>query len=204
HRPVWPVVGSQVVARGDMLTLTLPVTDPDRTNLPVSWYPLEGPAADVVDGNNPSAVNALSFVPGKVGNGVQFGAGSFIDIPHSANLANQRFTLEAWARPDGPGPNNDQFGSTIVEKGIAGGSQVSAKLGWSRQGTPFWFGFGNFPAETVFSSGTFAPGQFHHVAGTYDGTTFRLFVDGTPQGQLTLTKPVTYDASIPWTIGSTS
>src|SRR5262249_42749396 len=30
------------------------------------------------------------------------------------------------------------------------------------------------------------------------------FVDGTPQGQLTLTKPVTYDASIPWTIGSTS
>src|SRR5262249_20564088 len=34
-----------------------------------------------------------------------------VDIPDSASLDNQRFTLTAWARPDGPGANNDAYGS---------------------------------------------------------------------------------------------
>ncbi|MCI0682029.1 MAG: LamG domain-containing protein, partial [Gemmataceae bacterium] len=169
----------------------------------VSWWGMEASATDVAGANNPSATNAISFVTGKVGSGVTLGSGGFIDIPHAVDLANQRFTLDAWVRPDGAGPNNDEFGSVIVQKGLApGAAAVSASLWWSALDSRFRFGFGAFTTERIVSTNTFTTGQFYHVAGTYDGATFQLFVNGVLEGQMALAKTISYDAAIPWTIGS--
>src|SRR5262249_45632855 len=95
-------------------------------DMPVSWYPFNTFARDIVDSNQPSATSGLNLnVAGKVGFGAAFSTGSFVDIPHAANLANQQFTLDAWVRPDGAGPNNDTLGSVIIEKGLTG-TTVSA------------------------------------------------------------------------------
>jgi len=176
----------------------------------VAWYRMNGNANDTAalgGFNNPSATNAISFVAGKVGQGVTFGTGGYIDIPHSPALANQQFTIDAWVKPNGPGPNNDFWGSVIVQKGLSlpvGHTDQSVSIWWSAQQNKFIFGFGNSSTDRIVSSSTFPPGAFYHVAATYDGKTFKLYVNGALEGQMALSKTITYDSSIPWTIGSTA
>jgi hypothetical protein len=94
----------------------------------VGWWPGDSNGNDIVGGNNPSAVNAVDFVPGEVRNGFRFGSQGGIQIPDSSNLKNQQFTWIAWARPDGPGPNNDENGSVIVTQND--GRIALANLQW--------------------------------------------------------------------------
>ncbi len=170
----------------------------------VSWWPFDGSTADIQDGNSASATSGVSFTAGRVDDGLSLASGGFVDVAHTANLANQRFTIAAWVRADGAGPNNDAFGSVIVAKQKsppAGNTDVPIWLTWSAATNQFQFGFGNVSTQRIFSAQTFPSGQFHHVAGTYDGSAFQLFVDGTLQGQFNLVKTIEYDAAIPWTIG---
>ena len=145
----------------------------------ISWYRMEGTASDEYGANHPSATNNLSFVAGEVGQGVSVGSGGFIDIANSASLAQQRITLDAWARPNGPGPNNDAAGSIIVGKNIDA-NDVAVQIAWSAQSGGF-FRF-NFFGGSIVSPGTFPAGVFYHVAGTYDGAAYRLYVNGVLQG----------------------
>lgn len=173
----------------------------------LSSYAFEGDANDVSGHNDPSATSGISFVDGQSGQGVTFAPGGYIDIPHSEDLALQRFTVSAWARADGAGPNNDQYGSVILAKGLPVPlAEHRVQLGWSAVSNRFWFGFGDVSRDDgiIYSERVYGPGEFHHVAGTYDGETFRLFVDGHLEGTLALVKTIVYDATVPWTIGSTA
>jgi uncharacterized repeat protein (TIGR01451 family) len=181
----------------------------DPSSLPnmVAWWPMDGNPLDLWASHNPSATNAITFVPGMVGQGVTFGTGGYIDIPHSPALANQQFTIDAWVKPQGPGPNNDFWGSVIVQKGRSaptGYTDVPIALWWSAQQQKFIFGFGNHNTERIVSTSTFPAGQWYHVAATYDGQTFKLYVNGMLEGTMVLVKTIVYDPAIPWTIGSTA
>ncbi|MFS8888390.1 LamG domain-containing protein [Synechococcus sp. R55.1] len=173
----------------------------------VAWYRMDGNANDSGGSNNPSATNAISFVAGKDGQGVTFSPGSYIEIPHSSALANQQFTIDAWVKPQGPGPNNDFWGSVIVQKGLSaptGYTDVPISLWWSAQQQKFGFTFGNMNTDQIVSSSTFPAGQWYHVAATYDGSTMKLYVNGNLEASKPFTSSITYDPSIPWTIGSTA
>jgi uncharacterized repeat protein (TIGR01451 family) len=169
----------------------------------VSWWTGDGSTSDALGLNHPSAANGVSFVAAQVGTGFTFGQGGYIDIPASASLANQQFTWSAWARPDGAGPNNDFEGNVIVEQDIDG-SHVSVSLSWRATDNRFVFAVGDIQsAELITSQHAFAAGQFYFVTGTYDGSTFKLFVNGALEGQLAEAKTVPY-SSISWTIGAAS
>jgi len=173
----------------------------------VAWWPMDGNPLDLWASNNPSATNTITFVPGMVGTGVTFGTGGYIDIPHSAALANQQFTIDAWVKPQGPGPNNDFWGSVIVQKGLpppTGSTNVPISLWWSAQQQKFIFGFGNINTERIVSTATFPAGQWYHVAASYDGSVFKLYVNGALEAQMALVKTIVYSPLIPWTIGSTA
>jgi len=180
----------------------------------VAWYWMDGNAYDTAalgGYNNPSATNAISFVAGKDGQGVTFGSGGYIDIPHSPALANQQFTIDAWVKPRGPGPNNDFWGSVIVQKGLplpAGHTAQSVSLWWSSNQQKFLFGIGTSspPTNVAVSSNTFPATNtnWYHVAATYDGSTMKLYVNGNLEASKPFTSSITYDPSIPWTIGSTA
>ena len=180
----------------------------------VAWYWMDGNAYDTAalgGYNNPSATNAISFVAGKDGQGVTFGSGGYIDIPHSPALANQQFTIDAWVKPNGaplaPASNNDFWGAVIVQKGLSaptGYTNVPISLGWSAQQQKFVFTFGNQTTDRIVSSSTFPAGQWYHVAATYDGSTMKLYVNGNLEASKPFTSSITYDSKIPWTIGSTA
>jgi hypothetical protein len=168
----------------------------------VSWWTGDTDESDLYGLNDPSAVNAVSLVPAEVLDGFTFGTEGYIDIPPSSTLANQKFTWAAWVMPDGIGPNNDDIGSVIIEQGIDD-FHVAVALHWrANPDYRFVFMFGDTSTELIFSNDTFPPGVFYFVAGTYDGSTFRLYVNGVLEGTYSEKKTIPYSTET-WDIGST-
>ena len=168
----------------------------------VSWWPGDRNEHDVLGGNNPSQVVAVTLVPGEVLKGFTFGTDGYIQIPNASNLANQQFTWAAWVRPDGPGPDNDSYGNVIVAKEVGAGSDdFSVWLLWRATDNRFLFSFGDIFLEIFASTDAFPAGAFYFVAATYDGSTFQLFVNGVQEGSFAEAKTVPY-SSQPWMIGS--
>lgn len=162
---------------------------------------MENPVIDIVGGVLPLATNALSFVPGEVGGGVSLGTAGYIDLANFAAWETPQFTWEAWVRWDGQGPTEDFAGSIILENCVNGsfGYALSARALDNR----FVFtcaGNGASPPSLLVSSNTYTPGRFYHVAGSYDGEIFNLYVNGSLQGQLTSRFPLTWGPF--WSIGA--
>lgn len=166
----------------------------------VSWWTGDVDENDVIGGNNPQAVAAVTLVSGEAKTGFTFGTQGYIEIPAASTLANQQYTWAAWVRPDGPGPNNDSYGSVIVEQDVDGTVAVIDLL-WRATDGRFLFIFGNISSQLIISTDAFATGNFYYVAGTYDGSTFRLFVNGVLEGSVTQATTIAYNSN-PWTIGS--
>ena len=121
----------------------------------VNWWTGDSDESDLYGVNNSSAVNAVTLVPAEVVDGFTFGTGGYIDIPASKSLANQKFTWNAWVMPAGAGPNNDQYGSVIIEQGIDD-FDVSVALHWrANPDYRFAFYFGNVNSEVIYSNDTF-------------------------------------------------
>lgn len=103
------------------------------------------------------------------------------------------YTLEAWHEPDRSGD------MTIVEQGGAGSLLL-------RDGHPV---FRQTDTDVVAPS-ALAPGTWHHVAGTWDGHTARLYLDGALVASGTATTPpsgastvyIGYGAHAPWFAGT--
>jgi hypothetical protein len=165
----------------DSVSLVVLACVPPPSGL-VAWWQMEGSVTDIVSGIVPIATNALSFVPAEVGRGVSLGTGGYIDIPPSPLLESQRFTWETWARWDGPGPTEDSAGSVILENALNGtfGYALSARASDHR----FVLTCGTIFSSAAVSSNIFTQGVFYHVAASYDGATFKLYVNGILEAQL--------------------
>jgi Concanavalin A-like lectin/glucanases superfamily len=163
----------------------------------VSWYRMEGDTTDWLNANDPSNTSGVSFVAGEVGQGVSLASGGFIDIADSPSLQVQPLTLDAWVRPDGPGPNDDAAGSIIVGKNFDADA-VSVQIAWTTQsGGRFRF---NFYGGSIVSADPFPAGAFYFVVATYDGSTFSLYVNGALEGSASVSETIPY-STVPWTIG---
>src|SRR5262249_29411186 len=125
----------------------------------------------------------------------------FGDIADSPSLELQQFTVDAWVRPDGPGPNDDAGGSNIVTKNNTANDVDPFTLAWNTAGH---FRLVVFDGANVAidSTDTFPAGVFYHVAATYDGATFRLYVNGVLEGSYALATTFTYNTLQPWVIGA--
>jgi autotransporter-associated beta strand protein len=129
-----------------------------------------------------------------------------VNINHSAslNLPNT-FTLEAWVKVDPSVTSSNRWG--IVSKALwvsGGGATSTSGLGYGidiEYGRPrFFLGRSDSAWASAHSGSMVTTGSWIHIAGTYDGATARLYINGV----LTASSNTTnfWNNSAPLTIGS--
>ena len=140
----------------------------------VSWWPGDGDASDVVDGNPGTLMGAATTAPSFVRQGFKFGGvpSDVVLVGNPSNLQLQSFTIEAWISRS----------ATTVSSFTAGGGVV------------FGYGLGGY-ALGVLDAGNLILTQvgvslvisdtltvtdlnFHHVAVTKSGSTVIFYLDG--------------------------
>ena len=133
-------------------------------------------------------------VPGASGGALRFDGGSLVRLPPAPEFAVPRLTVEAVVRA-GSSPGNFQYivsrgshecvaGSYGLYTGAAGGMAIYA------------FDGSRYVVSAIARPTDVWDGEWHHVAGTFDGDELRLFVDGHPVGDpLKVQMHIEYDPS---------
>ena len=174
----------------------------------VSWWPGEGNYDDIVNGNTGTSAGAVTFVSGKVDQAFNFNgaSNSYITLPNNPNMqpTSNQLTIDAWIKPDFTFAN--QFDTILTKRDGCSTAGISYNLNVAKGGSGLPVGevhltlsdtTGN--AVTAGFGSTLLPndGQFHHVAGTYDGSTIKSYLDGVLVGTAARSGPILVTTSAP-------
>jgi hypothetical protein len=187
-RPSWPRLAGALILLGLASVCTAP---PASASLLGEWR-FDEPAGQVVRDGGPFALDGeLGASPGPdaadplriaglSGRALRFDGASLARLPDSPQLAPRTLTAEAVVRaPASPGPyrylvshgaNGCIAGAYGLYTGAAGGVAI-----YVFDGSRYVVSAAALPAD-VWN------GHWHHVAGTFDGATLRLYLDGRPVG----------------------
>jgi len=165
----------------------------------VSWWDGDAVAGttakDIHDGNDGTLMGGVNIAPGIVGNAFQFdGSSGNIMIAHETAFDfTTGVSADAWVFISG-GDGNYQ---SVVNKGYYSGGPFELRM--TREGDPYPFILGCPDKHVIYFAVTtnnglqsagacITKGVWHHVAGTYDGTAVRFYLDGqipvSPNGTL--------------------
>ena len=147
----------------------------------VSWWTFdEGTGITAYDsqGDNTGTINSAAWTTdtaGSASSGALYfnGSSANVTVPDADSLEPTTISLEAWIKPDVTGPWQAMLGkdgSYLFDMPTA----APRALMWVTGGTI------NFPGNTALSSGT-----WYHVVATYDGTTGKVYLDGTVDTSVT-------------------
>jgi fibronectin type 3 domain-containing protein len=158
----------------------------------------DGSGTSVLDSSDNHATAALvsgSWTLGKFGTAASLnGTSSEVDPPALGTFYKTGFTLEAWVYKQ----------TSKVDVGVVGswvGSQNGGAMIWiDHLSGDFRLALGGTLANYVDSGRTPTVGQWQFVAGTYDGSTARIYVDGVQAASKTYTGNV--GDSNTWRIGA--
>lgn len=133
--------------------------------------------------------------------------GSKVEIPYNPalNVAGP-FSFEIWAKPSQAVPSGTA--SLAVASSMESGSTATARSGWLlyqlSSGKWQWRmgGEAGYGDANLIIGGTVTVGSWHHVVGTYDGSTAYLYVNGELVSSRAITSFVT-NAFQPFRIGTT-
>ena len=152
-----------------------------ENNGPVSLWPAEGNADDLIDGNDGTLVNGTGFAAGIFGQGFDFdGADDYVTFGTGPVITGKGpFAVEAWVA------TTDPEGVIIQQRSAAvfNGEYVLSIDGMFLAGNPgrvCWATYGNDLFGFNFcSTKTVNDGAFHHIAGVREADgTGRIYIDG--------------------------
>ena len=156
------------------------------------WHFDEGigsTAADATLNNNHGTLSG-----GKFGNALYFdGVDDYIEVPDDPSLESPSITVEAWVK---------RLGSPGTYKYIISKYYAARPGGWSSYafytrntgGLFFYIGYTGYYILSPDAGSGIWDGNWHHIMGTFDGSTVRLYVDGIEVGTgTTTTESIAYD-----------
>ncbi|HKW24689.1 MAG TPA: LamG-like jellyroll fold domain-containing protein [Terriglobales bacterium] len=172
-----------------------------QNTTPVSWWSADNGFNDVL-GNNPGTVNGtVTFVPGQIGQAFHFaGSGSITWANNSAGLSpSSQVMIVAWIRPDFTASNEKD--TIITKRNGCGNRSYELSVYKVSSGLPAGTIIFATSLGTDLYSNSVVPndGQFHQVAGSYDGQTMRVFLDGQLVGQKSLPGFIESTSALPTT-----
>jgi hypothetical protein len=148
----------------------------------VSWWKGAGNANDAVSGNTGSGINGVTYSAGKVGTGFEFnGVDNCITIPYSSSLISPTFTVETWVKPLSD-VDDPIYQEAIFVQGY--GLELCVRSSDTGMRVVFLVSDNSYQGYSQITSADAIPvGQFSHLAGTWDGTTLRLYINGVLEGE---------------------
>jgi len=165
----------------------------------ISWWPGEGNADDIIGTNNGILVNGVTFTNGIVGEAFHFnGSNQDVQIPYSTSLEPTNVTVECWVKLDAlaspvsvsPGLQYIVFKQNSMSYDFEGYDLEKNRIN-GQDVFRFQVSSGGVQVP-VNSTTTVLPGVWYHLAGTYDGTTVKLYVNGVLEGSATAGFPLNY------------
>jgi len=195
---VLAVLAAATVSTGSSVSCVSEAQSQSCTPPPVgmaSWWPGDGDAIDIADGNDGILQGGATFAPGMVGQAFFFdGIDDFVNVGNAPNLrvSTGDFTVDAWvlfnalSHPPGSNTGAPQGDMSIVDK--MSGSGVNTD-GWrllKQDDNRFWFCLGGgasgnqcvIPTHTVFSTTQATTGVWFHIAAVKSSTSFSIYVNG--------------------------
>src|SRR3990172_7700774 len=150
----------------------------------VSWWPGDGNANDIQDGNSATqTIGTPQFVAAQVSEGMKFDGASGFVVPNNANLnfgTNGSFTLDAWVRIDGISLVRDD---ALVDKRDTPGTGYLLDLVGSPSATALRFSIREGTNSVNVQTNVIVDNAFHHVAGVVDrnNQTISIYLNGVLQ-----------------------
>ena len=145
----------------------------------VSWWPAEGDARDIVDGNDGVLQNGVTMVAGYVGQAFRFdGSNDRIEVLDAPNLGGMsQLSIDAWILPDGNGSPPVRAPGLVTKWGPGGVGDDSYLLRLTSDGR-LWGAIQGSGRVDLVGNQPISDYQWALVALVYDGTELRLYVNG--------------------------
>lgn len=158
----------------------------DEKSIAGIWLLDDGTGKAAVDssenGNDGELIGDPKWVAGKFGKALEFdGKDDMVDTSYSSDEQNSGFTILAWIKP------SIAISTQIV---VAGRSNGGPQLNLNSSGkamTGFKMDNGQF--AHISGTTTFPKGKWTHIAGTYDGSVIKVYVDSVEEGTLKPSNP---------------
>ncbi|HUZ08213.1 MAG TPA: LamG-like jellyroll fold domain-containing protein, partial [Candidatus Paceibacterota bacterium] len=170
----------------------------------VSWWRAESNPNDSVSGNNGSWNGTSGYTSGEVNQAFNFNGASWVQVPDASNLRfTNAMTVEAWVYLN-------TFSGT-------GSSEIVSKFGGPYTGQvaytfsiqqstqkPYFIvnALNGSGGDTISSSMPITTHQWFHLAGVYDGSAIKIYVNGQLEGTSPWTQGI-FPGDNPLVIGNT-
>jgi len=146
----------------------------------VGWWPGDNNTLELIKGHNGTLQNGATYAQGQVSGAFNLdGSTGSVSIPHNANQdIEQAITMDAWVKKEGSCTNNcivflNQNGSTGSTAELRYGLVILSGTGQAALS----FNTGTWD-DVVLSNTTIQDDVWYHIAGTYDGATAKIYING--------------------------